>query len=222
MHLYAIYCLVSYKFKLLNYRVLEGRDPDYQKLAVKGLIGGSKRVLSGTKNEDKIKAIKDGVKVLENFLDDFDRENRSKLNLAYLNSEILQKVPTPSDKLAAEFITSYTVKAKGNYKHLRTMFPAASDEISWDIIRNKNLKKIRDKIESSKAKLFDDNGKPTDDHMKLIAWAFSPQSEKVKSYFGKTEKSGSSKKRKSSSSSSSPSSASSSEETAHIVKKVKI
>lgn len=45
---------------------MEGRDPNYQKLAIKGLLGNAKRVLQATKDENKIKSIKDGVKVLYN------------------------------------------------------------------------------------------------------------------------------------------------------------
>uniref|UniRef100_T1H4X4 Uncharacterized protein n=1 Tax=Megaselia scalaris TaxID=36166 RepID=T1H4X4_MEGSC len=104
-------------------KILEGRDPEYQKFAVKGLIGSSKRVLAGTKNEDKIKAIKDAVQILEDFLDKFERDNVMRLNRAYLNYTTIEDLPAPKDKLAAEFLEAYGgSKAKGNYKHLRTMY----------------------------------------------------------------------------------------------------
>lgn len=187
------------------FRILNGRDPDYQKLAVKGLIGSSKRVLSGTKNEDKIKAINDGVKVLEEFLEKFDRENRSKLNLAYLPSSIITAFAAPKHSLVKEFISVYSGKANGNYKHLRTLYPKDDDSTSWDIVRNKELKKIKDKIAANDSKLFNEDGSPTADHLDLIHWAYSPQADKVKNLAGGDKKK-SDKKRKSTHTSSSNSS----------------
>lgn len=169
-------------------RILKGRDPDYQKLAVKGLIGSSKRVLQGTKNEDKIRSIKEGVQILEDFLEEFDRENRSKSNLAYLPVAIVQAVGTPKNKLAAEFSETYADKAKGNYKHLRTIFPKGDDSKSWDIVRNSNLKVLKEKIDSKKAKLFNEDGSPTSEHLELIGWAYSPNADKLKAYVEKAKK----------------------------------
>jgi len=176
-------------------RILEGRDPDYQKLAIKGLIGSSKRVLAGTKNEEKITAIKEGVKVLEDFLEKFDRDNRSKLNLAYLPATIVTAFPKPSSSLVTEFVEVYG--RIGSYKHLRTIHPKDDDSKTWDIIRNKNLKKLKEKISS---KLFNDDGSPTASHLELIHWGFSPQPDKVKSYAEKVKGVKTEKKRKSTSS----------------------
>lgn len=162
-------------------RILQGRDPDYQKLAVKGLIGSSKRVLTGTKNEEKIKAIKSGVAILEIFLVKFDAENRSSLNKAYLPADILDNLPQHKDKLIAEFVEVYTTKR--NYKMLRTIEPKNSGDSSnttWDIIRNKQLDKIK---LSDDTELFKDNGEPTKKHLEMIYWAYSPQPTKVKSYY---------------------------------------
>lgn len=178
-------------------RILDGRDPDYQKLAIKGLIGGSKRVLGGTKNEDKIKDIKAGVKTLEDFLEKFDNENLSKNNMAYLTYDIISSFPKPEDELLAEFVETYGKTAKGNYKHLRTLFPKDDDSKSWDIIRNKKLKNIRDKIKEKDLSLFRENGEPTEEHLKMIYWAYTPQKDKVKSYLEKKDKK--SEKRKTSS-----------------------
>ncbi|XP_067618527.1 uncharacterized protein Ude [Eurosta solidaginis] len=171
-------------------RILEGRDPDYQRLAIKGLIGSSKRVLSGTKNEDKIKSIQEGVKVLENFLEKFETGNLIKNNRAYLAYSIIEQLPDAKDELAAEFVKAYGgEKAKGNYKHLRTMYPEADDTTSWDIIRNRNITKIMEKMKAEEAKLFDDDsGEPTEIHLELIHWAYSPQPDKVKSYLEKKSK----------------------------------
>lgn len=163
-------------------RILDGRDPDYQKLAVKGLIGSSKRVLSGTKNEYKIKAIKEGVAILEDFLKKFEEENRSKFNFAYLAHNIISSFPKPTNKLAAEFVDVYGSRAKGNYKHLRTLYPEDNDSLTWDIVRNQEIKLIKEKIAKNNIKLFGEDGSPTDEHLNLIYWAYSPQADEVKSF----------------------------------------
>lgn len=173
---------------------MDGRDPDYQKLAVKGLIGSSKRVLSGTKNEDKIKSIKEGVAILEDFLEKFEMENRSKLNLAYLAHNIITSFPEPSNKLAAEFIDVYGGRAKGNYKHLRTLYPEDDDTFTWDIVRNREVKLIKDKIAKNNIKLFGDDGAPTQEHLNMIYWAYSPQTDKVKSFAEKNKSKASKRK----------------------------
>lgn len=168
---------------------MEERDPDYQRLAVKGLIGSSKRVLSGTKNEDKINSIKEGVQILEDFLEKFETENRIKDNRAYLAQTVVAKLPEPKEELAAEFLAAYGgSKAKGNYKHLRTMYPK-DDTTSWDIIRNRQIAKLLDEIKKDGVKLFDeDTGAPSELHLRLIHWAYSPQPDKVKSYVEKLAK----------------------------------
>ncbi|KAH8358415.1 hypothetical protein KR093_000066 [Drosophila rubida] len=170
-------------------RVLAERDPDYQRLAIKGLIGSSKRVLSGTKNEDKIKDINEGVQVLEKFLEQFEAENRSKDNRAYLAHAVIAKLPEPKDELAAEFLAAYGgAKANGNYKHLRTMNPK-DDTTSWDIIRNRQIAKLLDQVKAADDKLFDaDTQAPSELHLSLIHWAYSPQPQKVKSYVEKLGK----------------------------------
>lgn len=187
-----------------TYRILDGRDPDYQKLAVKGLIGSSKRVLSGTKSEDKIKAIKEGVAVLEEFLEKFELENRSKLNFAYLAHSIIASFPKPSNKLAAEFIDVYGGRAKGNYKHLRTLYPKDNDSLTWDIVRNQEVKLLKEKIAKNNSKLFGDDGAPSEEHLNMIYWAYSPQTDKVKSFAEKSKTKG--EKRKSAAASSDSSS----------------
>lgn len=170
-------------------KILEGRDPEYQKLAINGLIGSSKRVLSGTKNPDKVKAIKEGVKVLEDFLEEFDRENHMKDNLKYLSYELIEQLPGPVDNdLQIEFLDVYSNKAKCNYKHLRTLYPSGDDTYSWDIVRNRELKKIRDKIYEKKMNVFTPEGEPIAEHFEMIYWAYSPAPEKVKYFLEKLYK----------------------------------
>ncbi|KAH8346800.1 hypothetical protein KR084_011994 [Drosophila pseudotakahashii] len=194
--------------------ILAERDPDYQRLAIKGLIGSSKRVLSGTKNEDKIKAIKEGVQVLEDFLEKFEAENRIKENRAYLPLAVVTKLPDSKEDLSSEFLEAYGgSKAKGNYKHLRTMFPKADDKTSWDIVRNRQLTKLLEQIKTEDAKLFDaESGAPTDLHLQLIHWAYSPQPDKLKQYIEKLAKKTPEKRKQESSSSSASSSSQDSDE----------
>ncbi|XP_053687918.1 uncharacterized protein LOC128737327 [Sabethes cyaneus] len=177
-------------------KILEGRDPDYQKLAIKGLLGSAKRVLPSTKNEDKIKAIKEAVALFEDFLETFDSEERSKQNMAYLSIELIKPClkEFTTDKLAAEFVECYDKVAKGNYKHLRTKAPKANDSTSWDIVRNKNLLKLKEKVKQSSEKLFDSNGKPTETHLKMISWAYSPNVDKLKTYCSSLAKSAAQKR----------------------------
>lgn len=172
---------------------------------MRGLIGSSKRVLSGTKNEDKVKAINEGVKILEEFLEKFDLENRSKYNFAYLPSSVITAFPAAKHSLVKEFVSVYSGKANGNYKHLRTLYPRDDDSISWDIIRNKEVKKIKEKIAANDSKLFNEDGSPSAEHLDLIHWAYSPQADKVKNLAGGDKKKDD-KKRKSRHSSSSDSS----------------
>ena len=144
------------------------------------MIGSSKRVLSSTKNEDKIKSIKEGVAILEDFLDEFEKEGRSKLNMAYLSYDIIKQLPKPVDSLMKEFLDCYGNDSKGNYKHLRTRAPEDDDSVSWDIIRNKKLLEL--KADAEDKDLFHSNGKPTEIHLDMIYWAYSPSESKLKKY----------------------------------------
>uniref|UniRef100_A0A182VAD5 Uncharacterized protein n=1 Tax=Anopheles merus TaxID=30066 RepID=A0A182VAD5_ANOME len=188
--------------------ILEGRDPDYQKLAIKGLIGSAKRVIPATKNEEKLSSIKQAVALFEDFLDRFDREERGKQNMPYLSIDLIRQLPAPqgeqSDKLAVEFLACYETQAKGNYKHLRTKAPKDPGSKTWDIVRNAKLQALKP---DSSVKLFDQDGKPTELHLQMVQWAYSPQVEKLKSYANSLASSGKSttpsRKRSHSSSSSS-------------------
>lgn len=179
-------------------RILDGRDPNYQKLAVKGLLGNAKRVLQATKNEDKIQSIKEGVQILERFLEDFDRENRAAQNMVYLNLQIVTAFGEPKNKLSNEFIQVYKEKAKGRYEHLRTLFPKDNDAKSWDIVRNAKIEEIKCKIRENKLNLFNDDGSPTKEHLEMIHWAYSPNADKLKTYVETLKVKPSSQKRKSS------------------------
>lgn len=129
-----------------------------------------------------MKAIKEAVKHLEKWLENFEMENRVAENMDYLEVDLIKCVLennsySVEDNEAKEFMDAYENQAKGNYKFLRTIYPEDSD-ISWDIVRNKKLAEI--KKELKKNDLFDGE-KPTEVHLKLIVWAYSPVAHKLTS-----------------------------------------
>ncbi|XP_013200063.2 uncharacterized protein LOC106142738 [Amyelois transitella] len=180
---------------------LEGRDPDYQQLAVKGLIGSAKRVLTCTRDETKLSNIKEAISVLEKFLDDFDSLHLSKQNNPYLSLGIVRTAA----KLAGDnvtdqqksFIAAYA-SVNGEYKRLRTVKAEGSDK-TWDIVRNSVLKELKEK--HAEAKLFSEKDEPTSEHLQLLLWAYSPEQAKVKKVVSETKEEkneGESRKRRSS------------------------
>jgi len=169
---------------------LEGRDPDYQKLAIKGLIGRAKRTLTLTKAEEKLQNIKDALDVFEDWLKTFEKMDLGKDNRPYLPlnavnllSKLKEKYGV-EDKKAESFIEAYS-SVGGDYKHLRTM-ASAEGEPTWDIIRNAALKKLMKTIDDEKPDLWEDE-LPTKDHLKLILWAYSPDASKIKKGLPKLE-----------------------------------
>lgn len=143
------------------------------------------------------------MKILEDFLDGFDRDNRGQQNKSYLPVDIIEACRATDDKLATEFLQVYGGNvANGRYEFLRTLYPRKDDSTSWDILRNRHIAKIEKEIQANKAKLFHDDGSPTSDHRKLIQWAYSPSVDKLKAYVanqnGGSAGASESKKRKSS------------------------
>ncbi|XP_030038578.2 uncharacterized protein LOC115453981 [Manduca sexta] len=159
---------------------LEGRDPDYQKLAVKGLIGRAKRVLTCTRDETKLSNIKEAISIFEKFLDDFDSMHLSKQNNLYLSLGIVRT----AEKMAGEdvtehqkaFIAAYS-SVNGEYKRLRTVQETEGGK-TWDIVRNVALKELKEKHQD--AKLFNEKDEPTKEHLEMLLWAYSPEPARVK------------------------------------------
>lgn len=124
--------------------------------------------------------------------------------MAYLPASYAVALPPATDKLAAEFTEFYAGnRVKGNYKHLRTLYPEDDDTFTWDIVRNRAVKELKDKLAAGKGKLFDENGVPTTDHLAMIYWAYSPQPDKVKTYVAGLKPVAKAEKRKSAAPSSS-------------------
>ncbi|XP_038221399.1 uncharacterized protein LOC119839250 [Zerene cesonia] len=168
---------------------LEGRDPDYQKLAVKGLIGRAKRVLTCTRDETKLTNIKESISIFEKFLDDFDTMHLSKENNSYVSLGIVRTcVDMAGDTITEQqkaFIAAYT-SVNGEYKRLRTVLEK-EDGKSWDIVRNSNLKELKEK--HAEAKLFNEKDEPTPEHLEMLLWAYSPEVARVKKVIPETKES---------------------------------
>lgn len=156
------------------FRMLEDRDPEYQLLAVRGLLGNAKRVLATAKDEAKIQAIQAGIQVLEEFLANFEANNMMQYQRAYLPLELVQKFPPPEDALQREFLECYGgERVNGNYKQLRSMFPKQSEtqgdgqsnttttpstpstntnttaaNVSWDVLRNRHIAQILEQMKT--------------------------------------------------------------------------
>ncbi|XP_053622851.1 uncharacterized protein Ude isoform X2 [Plodia interpunctella] len=164
---------------------LEGRDPDYQKLAVKGLIGRAKRVLTCTRDETKLSNIKEAISIFEKFLDDFDSLHLSKQNNPYLSLGIVRTaVKLAGDHVTDQqesFIAAYA-SANGEYKRLRTV---KAEDKTWDIVRNTALKQLKEKY--ADAKLFNEKDEPTPEHLELLLWAYSPEPARVKKLVPETK-----------------------------------
>ncbi|KAK9745913.1 hypothetical protein QE152_g6543 [Popillia japonica] len=152
-------------------KILEGRDPDYQKLAVKGLIGRAKRVITLTKDKEKLQNINDAMKVFEDFVKDFEKNNKSKENRAYLPLASIEAL--------------LPLKVKGEYKNLRTV-SSGDNEPTWDIVRNSALRKLMKTIDDEDPELWNDD-LPSKEHMELILWGYSPEASKIKKNQSKFE-----------------------------------
>lgn len=160
---------------------LEGRDPDYQKLAVKGLIGRAKRVLTCTRDETKLSNIKEAISIFDKFLDDFDTMHLSKQNNPYLSLNIVKscvKIDEQTNIITEQqkaFISAYE-SVNGEYKRLRTV--SAENGKTWDIVRNNALKELKEKYADTN--LFNDKDEPTAEHLEMLLWAYTPEVAKIK------------------------------------------
>ncbi|XP_004922152.1 uncharacterized protein LOC101739385 [Bombyx mori] len=178
-------------------KVLDGRDPDYQRLAVKGLIGRAKRVLTCTRDETKVSNIKEAITVFEKFLDDFESLHLSKENNPYLSLGVVRAAEQLAGESVTEqqksFIAAYS-SVNGEYKRLRTV-EESEGGLTWDIVRNNALKPL--KATHAEAKLFNEEGEPTPEHLELILWAYSPEAARLKKCLPEVETEVSRKRRSS-------------------------
>lgn len=69
---------------------LKGRDVSYQFHAISGLVKRAERVISCTKDEQKIKNMREAIEVFENWITDYNVNGRSKENFNYLAIDVVR------------------------------------------------------------------------------------------------------------------------------------
>ncbi|PBC34888.1 ETS translocation variant [Apis cerana cerana] len=174
-------------------KALDGRDISYQYHVIASFVSRAKRTLQITRDEEKLANIREALKVFEDWLANYKENNRSKENLAYLPIETIKgfkSLAKKYDVLEEEFYNAYK-KEKGDYKGLRSV-KIPSGETTWDIERNRNLKKIIDKIKQDHVQWFetdvgDFRGLPTKEHVQCIMLGYSPEPSKLKKLVAQVE-----------------------------------
>lgn len=92
---------LSFKDKekaLQSIKFLEGRDISYQFHAISGLVKRAKRVISCTKDKQKIMNMTEAVEVFENWITDYNVNSRSKENFNYLAIDIVRAFKPLAEK----------------------------------------------------------------------------------------------------------------------------
>lgn len=179
---------LSFKDKekaLQSIKSLEGRDMSYQFHAINGLVKRAERVISCTKDKQKIKNMTEAVEVFENWITDYNVNGRSKENFNYLAIDIVRAFKPLAERYGIEdngFLEIYE-KADGDYKKLRSVKVPQSD-VTWDVKRNQHLRELVDRIKQNHLQWFDTDaefrGLPTAEHAQCIMWAFSHDIAKLK------------------------------------------
>lgn len=93
--------VLSFKDKekaLQSIKSLEGRDISYQFYAISGLVKRARRVISCTKDKQKIKNMTEAVEVFENWITDYNVNGRSKDNFNYLAIDIVRAFKPLAEK----------------------------------------------------------------------------------------------------------------------------
>lgn len=143
-----------------------------------------------TKDKEKLQNINDAMAVFDEWLNNFEKNSLSKENRAYLPLNAitallpLKKQYKIEESQCDAFYKAYK-GANGEYKNLRTV-SSGENEPTWDIVRNTELKKLLKEIDEKKPDLWKDD-LPTEEHLKLILWAYSPDASKIKKSIGKFE-----------------------------------
>lgn len=165
---------------------LDGRDVTYQYHAIAGLMMRAERVISITKDEQKIKNMKEAVAVFEDWIREYKLNGRANENFQYLPLDLVRAFKPLADRYKIEdngFLKAYE-DADGDYKKLRNVKASESSTVTWDIERNKNLQGLLKNIKENSSKWFQADGEleglPTEEHTRCIMWAFSHDTGKVK------------------------------------------
>ncbi|CAK9807674.1 hypothetical protein ANTQUA_LOCUS5292 [Anthophora quadrimaculata] len=179
---------LSFKDKekaLQSIKSLDGRDVSYQYHAIAGLVKRAERVISCTKDEEKIKNMKEAVEVFENWITDYNVNGRAKENFNYLTIDLIKAFKPLAERYKIEdngFLKAYE-EVDGDYKKLRSV-QVPDSSVTWDIERNKNLRSLVESIKEKNIQWFETNdelhGLPTAEHTRCIMWAFSHDAGKLK------------------------------------------
>lgn len=87
---------------LESIKFLEGRDVSYQFYAINGLVKRAERVISCTKDEQKIKNMREAIEVFENWITDYNVNCRSKENFNYLTIDIVRAFKPLAERYGVE------------------------------------------------------------------------------------------------------------------------
>lgn len=87
---------------LQSIKSLDGRDVSYQYHAIAGLAKRAERVISCTKDEQKIKNMKEAIEVFENWITDYNVNGRAKENFNYLPIELVRAFKPLADRYKIE------------------------------------------------------------------------------------------------------------------------
>lgn len=96
---------LSFKDKekaLHSIKALEGRDVSYQFHAISGLVKRAERVISCTKDERKIKNMREAIDLFENWITDYNVNGRSKENFNYLTIDIVRAFKPVAERYGIE------------------------------------------------------------------------------------------------------------------------
>ncbi|KYN32664.1 ETS translocation variant 1 [Trachymyrmex septentrionalis] len=179
---------LSFKDKdkaLQSIKSLEGRDISYQFYAISGLVKRAERVISCTKDEQKIKNMREAIEIFENWLTDYNVKGRSKENFNYLTIDIVRAFKPLAERYNIEdngFLKIYE-EVNGDYKKLRSVQFLESN-VTWDVKRNEHLRDLVNCIKEKHIQWFDTDvefrGLPTAEHTRCIMWGFSHDVAKLK------------------------------------------
>ncbi|EZA56751.1 ETS translocation variant [Ooceraea biroi] len=179
---------LSFKDKeraLQSIKSLKGRDVSYQFHAISGLAKRAERVISCTKDEQKIKNMREAVEVFENWITDYNVNGRSKENFNYLTIDVVRAFKPLAERYNIEdngFLEVYD-EVDGDYKKLRSVRVPDTD-VTWDVKRNEHLRELVNRIKKEHIQWFDVDaefrGLPTAEHTRCIMWGFSPDVAKLK------------------------------------------
>lgn len=87
---------------LQSIKSLEGRDVSYQFYTISGLVKRAERVISCTKDRQKIENMKAAVEVFENWITDYNVNGRSKENFNYLPVDIVRAFKPLAERYGLE------------------------------------------------------------------------------------------------------------------------